>query len=119
MSEARPTRRQKLREGFRHAFALEDPAGALTAEDHALLARLAEKVVRRELALPAVLFLQSVRPLNSLGSQTMVFLRPFLTGLFKPEDYDRLTRILDRREGIGALVDAIELAQARVEGNVV
>jgi len=106
---------QKLRDGLRHAFALEDPDGALTEEDRALLDRLAEKVVRRQMALPAVLLLQSVRPLSSLGSQAMVFLRPFLTPLLKPAVYDRMTHILDRREGVRALVDAIEVAEARFE----
>ena len=44
--------------------------------------------------------------------QAMVFLRPFVTMLIKQADYDRLTEIVDRREGIGALIDVIEALQA-------
>ncbi|MHC4986756.1 MAG: hypothetical protein ACYTFO_11460 [Planctomycetota bacterium] len=79
----------------------------------------AEKIVARGMALPATLFLQSIRPLNAIGSQAMMFLRPFLTGLFfKTEQYDRLAAILERREGLGALVEAVETAQAAREGKV-
>ena len=102
---------QRFRRGLRNAFALDGPYGPLTEEDRKLLARLALAVVAREMTVPAVLFLSSVRPLNSLGSQAMVFLRPFLASLFKQADYDRVTEILDRREGIGALIDAIEAVQ--------
>ena len=84
----------------------------MTADDAKLLARLAERIVSRRMAMPAALFLRSIGPLNSIGSQALVFLRPFLTPLFNPADYDRVTKILDRREGIDALVEAIEAAEA-------
>jgi len=68
------------------------------------------------MATPAVLFLQSVQPLNAIGSQAMVFLRPFVAGVFfSPSQYDRLSTILERREGISALIDAIETAQLAKE----
>ena len=107
----------RLVDGIRHAFAMEGPHGPLTDEDHALLRRLADKIVARRMALPATLFLQSVQPLNAIGSQAMVFLRPFLTGLFfKQADYDQVAAILERREGIGALVEAVEAVRAETEG---
>jgi hypothetical protein len=108
-------RMQKIRRGLRNAFSLESPHGPLTDADHKLLARLAQKIVARQMAVPALLFLGSVRPLNSIGSQAMVFLRPFLSGLLNPANYDRMTEIMDRREGIGALMDAIEAEQALAE----
>ncbi len=109
------SRMQKIRRGVRNAFSLESPHGPLTDEDHKLLARLAQKVVARRMAVPALLFLGSVRPLNSIASQAMVFLRPLVSGLLNPAEYDRMTEILDRREGIGALMDAIEAKQALAE----
>ena len=108
--------RERLQTGLRHAFALDSPHGPLKAEDHELMARLARKVVSRELSMPAIMLLQSVRPLSCIGSQAMVFLRPFLTPLFNGADYDRVVAILDRRDGIAALIDAIEAAQAAKEG---
>ena len=100
-----------LREGWRRAFDLRSPYGPLTAEDRQLLAKLAAKVVARRMTMPAVLFLGSVRPLNQVGSQALVFLRPFLVDIFNAADYDRLVQILDRREGLEALVDEIEAAE--------
>ena len=80
------------------------------------IASLADKIVRRRMTMPAILFLQSVGPLNMVGSQAMVFLRPFLTPLFNQADYDRIAAIVERREGLAALVEAIEAAQAETEG---
>jgi hypothetical protein len=111
VSQVQASRWTRFREGLRHAFALEGPHGPLTDEDHQVLAKLADLVVDRRMATPALLFLNSIRPLNAIGSQAMVFLRPFLTPLFKPADYDRVTKILERREGIAALVEAIEAAE--------
>jgi hypothetical protein len=99
-------------EGLRHAFALEGPHGPLTEADRELLRRLALAIVVRRMGAPAVLFLQSLRPLNYIGSQAMIFLRPFLTPLFNREQYERLRAILERRQGLAALIDAIESAAA-------
>jgi len=101
-----------LADAMRHAFSLENPLGPLDEADHALLSRLAGAVVRRRMETPAVLFLESLRPLNYLGSQALLFLRPLATTLFKPDEYERLTQILERREGLGALIEAIEAASA-------
>jgi len=109
------SRIEKFRKGLRNAFSLESPYGPITDADRDLLDRLAHAVVKRQMGTPAVLFLESVRPLNYLGSQAMVFLRPFLAGIFNPPDYDRLAEIMDRREGITALVDAIEAQQTRAK----
>jgi len=109
------TRMQRFRRGLRNAFSLESPHGPLKGDDRQLLDRLAEVIVARRMAMPAVLFLSSVRPLNAIGSQAMVFLRPFLSGLLNRADYDRMTKIVDRREGLAALIDAIEARQALAE----
>jgi hypothetical protein len=106
-------RLRKLRTAFQNAFSLESPFGPLTAEDRQLLARLAEAIAVRQMATPAILFLASMKPLNAIGSQAMVFLRPFVVSLFKPGDYDRIVAIMDRREGVEALIEAIEAAQAK------
>ncbi len=107
MSEEKPTWWRRFRQSWANAFA-PGPHGPLTDEDRAFLDKIADAVIRRQMQMPAILFLQSVRPLNGLGSQALVFLRPFLTGLFKEAVYDRVTAILERREGLTALVEAIE-----------
>lgn len=116
MSSGRRRWHQRLLDGLRHAFAL-DAAGGLTEDDRKLLATLAMGIVRRRMAMPALLFLRSVRPLSSLGSQAMVFLRPFMTAVFKADLYDRVAAILERRDGIDALVEAIEAQGPAEEGH--
>jgi len=115
LSKARWRRIARLRAGLRHAFSLESPFGPLTEADRALLAQLALAIARRRMAGPAILFLESLRPLGYLGSQAMLFLRPFLTPLLNTERYDRLAEILERREGIEELVKAIESIADRPE----
>ena len=98
--------------GVKHAFALEGPLGPLTEDDRALLLRVAVTIDRRGMSAAAIFFLESLRPLNYIGSQAMVFLRPLLTMIFSLPEYEQLTAIMERREAIRALVDEIEAAMA-------
>lgn len=98
----------RWRQGLRQAFALEDPCEALSVEDRLLLTKVADFVVKRKMTVPAILFLESLRPLNFIGSQVMVFFQPILASFFSMEEYDRLARILERRDNIDRLTEQIE-----------
>lgn len=119
----------RLRQGFRKAFSLQSPYGPLTGDDQRFMKRLAESIVARGLAMPAIMALTSIIPLGGIASQALTFLRPFqgsVHSLLRPflnrlfdekllenqKDYDQLIAILDRREGVEAMVQAIEDAQA-------
>ena len=80
----------------------------ITEDDRALLARLADWLTKRRLETPAVLFLESVRPLSFVGAQAMYFLEPFARAIFDVKDYERLARLLERRSNLELLVRAIE-----------
>ena len=80
----------------------------LSEDDRALIARLSDWLVERRLETPAVLFLESVRPLSFVGAQGMYFLEPFARGIFDVTEYERLARLLERRPNIEELVRAIE-----------
>lgn len=86
----------------------EPSASSDNDEDEALIARIADKVVRRRLAVPAVLFLESVKPLNFVGSQLMVFMDPILKLVTTIPDYERLAKLLEERGSIERLIQAIE-----------
>lgn len=92
---------------IKHAFAV-DPPQPIDAEDEQLLARIAAKIVGRQMTAPAILALESVRPLGFLGSQVMIALEPFVGLMVNSEDYDRLCRIMARREGVELLLEKIE-----------
>ncbi|MBK6911591.1 MAG: hypothetical protein IPK53_02595 [bacterium] len=80
----------------------------LSPEQIELFARLADKVVGLGFALPAILFLETTRPLNFVGSQVMLFFQPMLRSFFTLRDYDLLQQALERRETLGYLTELIE-----------
>ncbi|HDH99802.1 MAG TPA: hypothetical protein ENF74_02295, partial [Firmicutes bacterium] len=61
---------------LRSAFSVEEEE--LSEEELALVEKVARAVARRGLATPALMFLESVRPLNFIGSQAMIFLEPMV-----------------------------------------
>ncbi|MSQ47287.1 MAG: hypothetical protein EXR78_02685 [Deltaproteobacteria bacterium] len=90
----------RLRNEFAHAFALQTLGRDLTPEELALLEKVAAGIVRRGMADPAVLFLESLGPLNFLGSQVLHGLIPFLELVCDPTELERLANILERRESV-------------------
>jgi len=101
-----------LRSKLQTAFATA-PAEPLTSADLALLERAADTVVQRGMATPAVLFLESVGPMNFLGSQALHFLTPMLDVVFPRRDVERVACLLERRDTLARLVALIE---ARAQG---
>ena len=98
----------KLRKEFVHAFALSPIEPAFASEDAALLEKVARLIVKRGMALPALLFLESLGPLNFLGSQVMHGLRPFLELVCDVPEMERLAVILERRDNVPRLIAMIE-----------
>ncbi len=90
-------------------------AEPLTSEDLALLERLAVRVAELRMETPAILALESARPLSLVASQAMVFFEPFVQALFPLEDYRRYAALVERREALDALVGRIEGAVDRRE----
>lgn len=84
------------------------PADALAPEDIALLERLAQRVVESRLETPAILTLETARPLSLLAGQTMLFFEPFAQMLFRLPDYRRWAALIERREALEALTRLIE-----------
>ena len=97
---------KKIIDGFKHAFVTD--GDTLENCDTALIRKLADFVVRRNMSVPAIMFLESVRPLNFVGSQAMVFFKPIISRFFTSAEYDKLATILERREVIDLLIKEIE-----------
>ena len=93
---------------FKHAFAVEPDGQPLSAEDIALLERVAVAVVERRMAVPAVVFLESVGPMNFLGSQALHFFTPILEVVFPQRDIERVALLLERRDTLSRLTVLIE-----------
>ena len=80
----------------------------LPEEEEAVLDKLAHKVVDKGWTVVAILFLESVKPLNYIGSQTMVFFEPMVQTIFNFRDYDTLRTALEKRETLEILLTKIE-----------
>ena len=88
---------------------LPDPEQSpLATEENAVLDKLAHKVVDKGMAVPAILFLESVKPLNYIGSQMMVFFEPIVQTVFNFKDYNTLRTTLEKRHSIEILLLKIE-----------
>lgn len=74
-----------------------------------MIDRLAELVVRRELAPLAIFCLEAGKPFSRVGSQALIFFMPLArTVLRSPGDYERLIELLDDREELERLICRIE-----------
>ncbi len=86
-----------------------------TPEDYDDLAkRIARKIVERDLTVPAVIFLESIKPVSFLGSQMLVFANPIVSLLVQSGDYYRFVRMIEDRENVEKLTVAIEEENALV-----
>lgn len=84
------------------------PGGGEPDPDEALLASVAGRVVRMGLAVPAVFFLESTKPLSFVGSQALVFLEPFVKAFLNLASYDRFTAMMEDRRNVERLIRKIE-----------
>jgi len=109
MNQQRPA--GKFWAGLKHAFAIPEDR-PLTEQELRWLQFIADKVVKRRLSAPAILLLQSVMPLNFVGSQLLVFFKPIISAVFPPEKCDEAADLLSRRRSIEALLEMIEEREA-------
>ena len=85
----------------------------LKPEEKAVVSKLALKVVRWGLTVPAILLLEVHRPLSFVASQAMHFLTPFVSMFLNGQEFQVLARMLERRDAIEDVIAAIEDADAR------
>ena len=88
----------------------------LEADEQALLDKVARKVVDKGWTVPAIMFLESVKPLNFISSQAMVFFEPIVQTVFSFKDYTTFRTALEKRESIELLLLKIEEFDAKALG---
>jgi hypothetical protein len=86
------------------------PAEPLAEADLVLLEKLARRVVELRLETPALLTLETARPLSLLAGQAMLFFEPFAQALFHLPEYRRVAALVERREALEELARRIEQA---------
>ncbi len=81
----------------------------LTADEAAMLDKLADGIVSRRLTPLALFFLESMKPLSFIGSQLMLFFRPIISLIWpSPRAYDQIVTILERRGSLELLLRRLE-----------
>jgi hypothetical protein len=70
--------------------------------------KLAKEIVKRHLAAPAIVLLESMKPLTFVGSQAMVFFNPIISMIGNVRSYVLFQKILEDREMLDKLISAIE-----------
>lgn len=104
---------------FRDMFSLgPKPQGKkqeLTPHQEEILEKIAKKVVYWKMSVPAILFLESVKPLNYIGSQMMAFFEPFVQTVFSWKDYEEFREMMEQRGTIELLLQRIEKSESEAE----
>ena len=83
-----------------------------TPEDETLVSKVAEKIVRRRMTVPAIFFLESSKPLAFLGGQLLIFLEPFIQTLFNFRQYQRFAFLMEDRSNWERLIRKVEDLEA-------
>ena len=90
----------------------------LTPEQEAAVEQLVDGVVRFGLETPAILFLESVKPMNRLGSTAMVFFQPVFAPFASWVSTGALAELLEDRRAIEYVIRMIERRDRRPQGPV-
>ena len=94
---------------LKNAFAMPKPGSVpLTPRQEEILEKLAAKVVEWKMAVPAILFLETVKPLNYVGSQILVFFAPMVNTMFTIPDYNEFVALMEERGNVEVLLKRIE-----------
>ena len=83
-------------------------SSVLTKDDKAFLSKLARKIVELELVTPSIFFLEMVKPLNFIGSQTMVFFGPIISAFVKTDGYYRAAELFEEHSSVEFLICELE-----------
>jgi len=94
---------------LRNAFAVDRPGPAEpTAVQRRVVERVCVEIVKRRLTTPALIFLETSRPLNYLGAQALHFLRPIATVILDGEGYGCFTEFLEQRGSVDYFCNRIQ-----------
>lgn len=89
------------------AFAVPS-AEPLPKEDEAWLDSIADKLSRRGLAQPAILFLETTKPVHFIAGQAARFLDPIFSLVVPENGLGRLAELLEKRQAAERLIRALE-----------
>jgi hypothetical protein len=81
-------------------------------EQKEIMDRFAAKVVEWRMTAPAILFLESAKPLSFLGNQALIFFQPIVQSIFNFKTYDEFIEVLEDRQNVEYLLLRMEELEA-------
>ena len=81
-------------------------------EDEQLITKVAQRICRMRMTVPAIFLLESSKPLAFLGGQLLIFLEPFVQTLFNFAQYQRFALLMEDRDNWERLVRKLEDLEA-------
>jgi len=106
---ATESRWKKIKKSLASAFLIEDDDNWEPNEQQKeIITKLAKWVTRRRLTLPAMMSLESITPLNYLGSQALVFFHPFVAAFLDTGDYKEFQQMLEHRQSIQFMINILD-----------
>ena len=73
-----------------------------------LIEKLSNFIAIRRMAAPAIMTIESLRPLARIGSQLMHFLAPFAEIIFNAKEYQEFAVLLENEEYVQLLIKRID-----------
>jgi hypothetical protein len=110
------TTRRSRWQWLKDAFSTDPDQEKLREDEIVFLDRIASFIVRRGMTTPAIMLLESVRPLNYIGSQAMAFFEPVVKILYPNKQYSEFQHILEKRQSIETLLQRIEQKESERMG---
>lgn len=78
-------------------------------EDYSeFMQKIAREIVQRQLTVPAIIFLETIKPLSFLGNQLLIFANPIVSLIVRTGNYYKFVRMIENRENVEKLTVAIE-----------
>lgn len=94
-------------------WAMKDKAEERPLTEHKeVMDRFARKIIDWRMTAPAILFLESAKPLSFLGNQALVFFQPMVQAIFNFKTYDEVVEILEDRDNLEYLLSRLEQLEA-------
>lgn len=73
-----------------------------------IIEKISKFIVRRKMAAPAILAIESLRPLNFIGSQILYFLAPFAEVIFNAKEYQEFAALIEKDKYVKLLLKRID-----------
>ena len=94
---------------LKHAFAVQTPQPVMpTPRQTEVIDRVCQEVVRRGMTTPALVTLETLRPLNFVAAQALRFFEPIIGTLLDAHAYREFAEVLEQRGAVDWLAARIE-----------